>query len=94
MSKDISMKGIKTENVTITVTLFDAIEEIGLNLNFETTDYNSFITLNGEEDALVKKIDISRHGSPYYDTEVISNDPDVIQAFKAFKTLREYVRKI
>lgn len=87
MSNIIVNGTVKLSNISIDMeqVLIGFEKSIGLE-----TDANSYIKLQGDQ--LIRATDVSQHGSPIYEKEVISNNPNFISLYSSIMTLKDFLR--
>jgi len=88
---EFNVKGVQTQNVTVSVLNQDMIDALKKANNFDTS-YDSYLELR--DDGLYKGIDISYHGSPYYEYTLITNDTKQIRLYKAIIELEKALEDV
>lgn len=102
-SKTISLSGevhISTGSIYTTVDALEAMKCIGLAYGLyshaeEFRDQRVMLDEGGDHPALVVQEDISRHGSPLWETvRTLTNDPRQIQRYLAFRDTLKMMREM
>lgn len=102
-SKTISLSGevhISTGSIYTTVDDLEAMKCIGLAYGLyshaeEFRDQRVMLDEGGDHPALVVQEDISRHGSPLWETvRTLTNDPRQIQRYLAFRDTLKMMREM
>jgi len=88
---EFNVKGIQTQNVTVSVSAQDMIDSIKKANNFDAS-YNNYLELR--DNGLYKGIDVSYHGSPDYEYTLVTNDAKQIRLYKAIIELENALEDV
>lgn len=86
----ILIKGKKVDYVETEVNILDIIEQILKSKGWNNT-YSSYVVASRTQ--IIRNTDISRHGSPSYEKNVLSEDPEDIELFDHLKGIEKYYKK-
>lgn len=86
MEKTIRVRGSYTAYADVNVSTYDIYEALLTHFRFR----DAGILKDGN---LYYREDVSHHGSPIYEDTLITDNPKVIELFKAVKTLGEYLKR-
>lgn len=90
MADKILIKGKKVDYIETEVNISDVIEQILESKGWNTT-YDSYVIVS--QNQIIRNTDVSYHGSPLYETKVLSEDPEDIALFIHLKGIEEYYKK-
>ena len=88
------LTGIKKteERIAVEVEMSDALKQIGSMLNFYSDERG--VRYQVKDGTLYRMEDISRHGSPIWESQTISRDHRTLEAFLAFEVMLDYIQCI
>lgn len=92
------VRGLLKEYIDVEISVKDAIrvvakELLGIELESAATGYCLKVSDDSQKEGLYKYRDMSTHGSPDYEYDLITDNKDDVELYKCIEKIRKYYEK-